>query len=50
VEERNLITNKLVLIFKKVKFINHDMDLSADGDIAKVLYKEMRIPDHFKFI
>ena len=50
VEERNLITNKLGLIFKKVKFINNDMDLSAEGDIAKVLYKEMRIPDHFKFI
>jgi len=49
VEERNLITNKLGLIFKKVKFINTDVDLCAEGDIAKVLYKEMRIPDHFKF-
>jgi len=51
VKERNLITpNKLGLIFKKVKFINTDVDLSAGGDIAKVLYKEMRITDHFKFI
>ncbi len=51
VKERNLITpNKLGLIFKKVKFIDTDVDLSAEGDIAKVLYKEMRIPDHFKFI
>jgi len=50
VKERNLIANKLGLIFKKVKFINTDVDVSAGGDIAEVLYKEMRITDHFKFI
>jgi len=41
VEERDLITDKLALIFQKVKFINADTDLSFEGDIARVLYKEI---------
>jgi len=36
--------------FQKVKFINADMDLSSEGDIAKVLYKEMKIPEAYKVI
>jgi len=50
VEERNLITNKLGLIYRKVKFINTDMDLNYEGVIAKVLYKEMKIPEAYQFI
>ena len=50
VEERNLITDKLRLIFRKVKFINADMDLSLEGDIARVLYMEMGIPEANKVI
>jgi len=50
VEERDLITNKLGLFFRKVKFINADMDLGFEGDIAKVLYKEIKIPEANKAI
>ncbi len=50
VEERDLITDKLGLIFRKVKFINADMDSSFEGNIAKVLYKEMMIPEVYKAI
>jgi len=50
VEERDLITDKLGIIFSKVKFINADLDLSFEGDIAKVLYKEMKIPEAYKSI
>jgi hypothetical protein len=50
VEEKDLITNKLGIIFRKVKFINADTDLSYEGNIAKVLYKEMRIPETYKII
>jgi len=35
VEERDLITAKLGLIFRKVKFINTDMDLSSEGILQK---------------
>jgi len=35
VEESNMITDKLRLIFRKVKFINADRDLSFKGDIAR---------------
>jgi len=44
VEEREFITNKVGIIFKKVKLINADLNLSFEVDIAKVLYKEMKIP------
>jgi len=50
IEERNMITDKLGLIYRKVKFINADTDLNSDGDIAKVLFKEMKIPDAYKII
>jgi len=50
VEERDLITDKLGIIFRKVKFINADLDLSFEGDIARVLYKEMKIPEAYKSI
>jgi len=50
VEEKELITNKLGIIYRKVKFINADTDLSFKENIAKVLYKEMKIPDTYKAI
>lgn len=50
VEEKDLISSKLGLIFKKLKFINADTDLDYEGKIAKVLYEEMKIPDAFKAI
>ena len=50
VEERNLITDKLGLIYRKVKFINADMDLNYEGGIAKVLYNEMKIPEAYQVI
>jgi len=50
VEERDLITDKLGIIFIEVKFINADLDLSFEGDIARVLYKEMKIPEAYKSI
>jgi len=50
VEEKELITNKLGIIYRKVKFINADTDLSFEGNIAKVLYKEMKIAETYKAI
>jgi len=50
VEERDLITDKLGLIFRKVRFINADRDLTFEGGIARVLYKEMKIPEAYKAI
>ena len=49
-EEKDLITDKLGLTFKKVKLINADIELSYEGNIAKVLYKEMKIPETYKAI
>ena len=45
-----MITNELGIIYRKVKFINADTDLSFEGNIAKVLYKEMTIPEAYKAI
>jgi len=49
-EEKGLITAKISLLFKCIKFINTDTDLTFEGNIAKVLYKEMHIPDNFKAV
>ncbi len=50
VEEKELITSKLGIIYRKIKFISTDTDLSFEGNIAKVLYKEMKIPETYKAI
>ena len=50
VEERDLITDKMELIFRKVNFINADKNLSFEGNNARVLYKEMGIPEPYKAI
>jgi len=50
VEEKDLITDKLGIIFKKIKFINADTDLCFEGNIARVLYKEMKIPENYRAI
>jgi len=49
-EEKDLITNKIPIIFKRIKFIIADTDLTFEGNIAKILYREMRIPDNFKAV
>jgi len=49
-EEKDLITSKISVLFKKIKFINADIDLKFEGNIAKVLYKEMWIPKHFRAV
>jgi len=49
-EEKDLITTKISILFKHIKFINADTDLTFEGNIAKVLYKEMRIPENFKAV
>jgi len=40
VEEKELITNKLEIIYRKVKLINADTDLSFEGDIAKYFTRQ----------
>jgi len=45
-----LITDKMELIFRKVNFINADKNLSFEGNNARVLYKEMGIPEAYKAI
>jgi len=49
-EEKDLITSKISILFKHIKFINTDTDLTFEGNIAKILYKEMCIPDNFKAV
>jgi len=49
-EEKDLITTKISILFKCIKFINADTDLTFEGNIAKVLYKEMHIPENFKAV
>jgi len=49
-EEKDLITTKIFILFKLIKFINADTDLTFEGNIAKVLYKEMHIPENFKAV
>jgi len=48
--EKELVTSKLGIIFKRIKFINADVDLTFKGNIAKILYKEMRIPEPFQAV
>jgi len=51
IDERDLLTSKVaLLIFKRIKFINADLDLTFEGNIAKILYKQMQIPDAFKAV
>jgi len=50
VDEKDLVTTKVSLIFKWVKFINADIDLTFGGNIAEILYKEMHIPEPFKVV
>jgi len=47
-EEKDLITTKLGIIFKQIKFIDSDTELLSQGNIAKVLYKEMHVPENFR--
>jgi len=50
VEESNMITDKLRLIFRKVKFINADTNLSFEGNTARILSKELGIPEAYTAI
>ena len=49
-EEKDLITTKLGIIIKQIKFIDSDTELSSQGNIAKVLYKELHVPENFRNI
>jgi len=50
VDEKELVTSKVGIIFKRIKFINANVDLTFEGNIAKILYKEMRIPEPFQAV
>jgi len=50
VEERNLVTDKLRLFCRKVKFINAETSSSFVGNKARVRYKEMGISETYKVI
>jgi len=50
VNEKDLVTTKVSLIFKGIRFINANVDLTFEGNIAKILYKEMCIPEPFKAV
>jgi len=49
-EEFTLVTAKLNLVFKRQKFIVSDKDLSEQGNIAQVLFREMEVPVKFQGI
>jgi len=49
-EEKDLITSKLGIIFKRIKFLDSNSNLISQGNIAKVLYKEMRVQESFRNI
>ena len=42
-EEKDLITSKLGIIFKRIKLLDSDSNLTSQGNIAKMLFKEMRV-------
>jgi len=50
VDEKNMVTTRVSLIFKQINFINADIDLTFEWNIAKILYKEMCIPEPFKAV
>jgi len=50
VEEKDLVTTKVLLNFKQIKLINANVHLTFEGNIAKILYKEMCIPEPFKAV
>jgi len=39
---------KIIHPVQMIKLINAHIDLTLEGNIAKVLYKEMQIPENFK--
>jgi len=49
-EEKDLSTTKISILFKHIKFINTDTDLTFEWNIEKVLYREMHIPENFKAV
>ncbi len=49
-DEKDLVTTKVSIVFKRIKFINADVDLTFEGNIAKILYKQMRIPEAFQTV
>ena len=48
VEEKDMITTKLSIVFKRIKFVDSDSELSSTGNIALFLYKELRVPDNYR--
>jgi len=49
-DEKYLVTTKVAIIFKRIEFINVDVDLTFEGNIAKILYKQMRVPEDFQAV
>jgi len=48
VEEKDMITTKLSIVFKRIKFVDSDSELSSNGNIALFLYKELRVPENYR--
>ena len=48
VEEKDMITTKLSIVFKRIKFVDSDSELSNTGNIALFLYKELRVPENYR--
>jgi len=46
VEEKDMITTKLSIVFKRIKFVDSDSELSSTGNIALFWYKELRVPEN----
>jgi len=46
-DEKHLVTTKVSLFFKQIKLINANV---FEGNIAKVLYKQMHIQEPFKSV
>ena len=47
-EEIESLTVVVVALFRRIKFINSDNDLDIGGDIAKIVFRDMRILPHYQ--
>ena len=46
---RNVVEEtKLSIVFKRIKFVDSDSELSSTGNIALFLYKELRVPENYR--
>jgi len=47
-EKWDFLTSKISILFKKIKFINVNVNLTFEENIAKVFYRDMQIPEKFQ--